>query len=79
MMESWPEPLRKSFEAYLEKFWVVGRQHYEYVDNHREARVDNADEMLRYEDIRSHGCCGSYDRTIELDGVKITFGFNHGH
>lgn len=78
-LESWPKPLRENFEAYLKKFWVVASQHYEYVDNHRVARVNNPTEMAAYEEAKAYGCCGSRDRIIEIDGVEITFGFNYGH
>ena len=54
---------------------------YEYVDNFRLARKNNADEMKRYKAARENGCCGSHDAEIKLPWPisNLLFGFNYGH
>lgn len=79
ILEAWPPSLRESFEDFVKKFWAGPGQHFDYNDNYRVARVGNAAEEAIYETARDAGCCGSNNRVIELEGVKIKFGFNYGH
>lgn len=48
-------------------------------DNLRMARASNVEECHHYEDMVHHGCCGSCDMEIEVDGEKILVGYNYGH
>ena len=51
------------------------------VDNCRIARCDNEIDLKIYEEMRSSGCCGSYDEkwTNEVTGNSYLFGCNYGH
>jgi hypothetical protein len=52
---------------------------YEYQDNLRLARLDRADTVLKYMEVRKGGCCGFYDTVVFRDGVGFLIGFNYGH
>lgn len=54
-------------------------QEYENTDNLRLARANVESEVAAYKAAQADGCCGSYDETIEVDGVTIMIGFNFGH
>lgn len=49
---------------------------YEYSDNYRYARIDNADEMAAFGRASDSGCCGSHEEDL-AHGVLV--GFNYGH
>ena len=49
----------------------------EYADNFRVAKV--TDSQLEYERIKDHGCCGSHDETVTINGVEWNIGWNFGH
>ena len=49
------------------------------IDNWR-CSDDSIVENFKYNDAKNNGCCGFYDKTIELNsGRKFKFGFNYGH
>lgn len=52
---------------------------YEYADNFRCARKDNAEECQDYYAIQDQGCCGFCDTVIEHPDGDILYGFNYGH
>lgn len=58
---------------------IIERGDYEYADNYRAARLGNEVEMVEFDRIKDHGCCGSHDEEITVDGVKWIVGFNYGH
>lgn len=51
---------------------------YEFADNFRISDGSPIDEFV-YHILECNGCCGSYDDTVEHDGVKYKIGFNYGH
>lgn len=70
-------------DAHLDATYYGTDEHggdlYEYHDNLRIARVDNATEVADYEERKDTGCCGFYDREIEHPDGNILIGFNYGH
>lgn len=56
-----------------------GGMMYEFADNLRIARANNAEEVREYERDKRHGCCGYYDKIIEHPDGYIMIGFNYGH
>lgn len=50
-------------------------------DNWRIANADVPEEVAAYEDLRSHGCCGSMnlDLVHPTTGRRILVGCNYGH
>ena len=52
---------------------------YEYMDNYRAARISDPEEMKAYHKAYEHGCCGSYDETVLIQGEQFKLGFNYGH
>ena len=59
--------------------WEKGGE-WDYVDNHRIARLDNPQEVEEYHKAQAEGCCGFEDVELETkDGIKFLYGFNYGH
>lgn len=52
---------------------------FECVDNCRIARKSDPKEMADYEEARSGGCCGFFDREILVNGEVYLIGCNYGH
>jgi len=73
----WPEALQAATRKHLESLDLECR--YEFADNFRFARQDNADEIRTYQNAYDHGCCGFYDTDLTVDGQTILIGFNYGH
>jgi len=77
----------------LEKFdtWLANQIYYafektidsdkkfEYIDNYRFAKVGDIVQEKEYKKQAQKGCCGSYDTSIEIEGIKYNIGFNFGH
>jgi hypothetical protein len=67
-------------EAVSERLDVLRDEYaYECVDNLRVARADDAESVALYETQREHGCCGSHDEVVTVDGAEWWIGFNYGH
>lgn len=49
------------------------------VDNYRSALISSEEEMEKYEEIRSSGCCGSFDELVLVDNQEYFIGCNYGH
>lgn len=51
------------------------------VDNIRVADLSSPDEVKRYEEQRTGGCCGTFDDSVEhyKTGCTFRFGCNYGH
>lgn len=56
-------------------------EEFEYKDNFRLANTRNKEDMVKYKQQESDGCCGFYDITIKSADTKITYllGCNYGH
>ena len=52
---------------------------YYYPDNFRAFIPGSPFGEKLYEVTKRRGCCGSYDEIVEINGIKIRFGFNYGH
>jgi len=52
---------------------------FDCADNHRYAVVGNQEQVDRYYELQSNGCCGFVDVELEVDGQTLLFGFNYGH
>jgi hypothetical protein len=74
----WPEDLKTKFLKWEAQFWHRN-QEYDYTDNFRVARADDAEEVQEYEAVAKQGCCGFHDQDVKIGGVLIKFGFNYGH
>jgi hypothetical protein len=74
-------PDRIAFGSKLEAIaWMyeqVGED--ECVDGERFAYEDDEKAMARYEDVKSDGCCGFFDRDISIAGRNAVIGCNYGH
>lgn len=69
----------QEFSSREEAFDWLQDQEYEYADNFRFGWKDHIGSMEQYEDIRDHGCCGSTDFDITINGRPATIGCNYGH
>lgn len=70
---------RPAFSSVEEAWQWVDEQDLEYADNHRFAYTDDDIAMEQYEQQQFHGCCGSFDSIIEVDGRRAYIGCNYGH
>ena len=59
--------------------YEIGRNGLEYVDNVRIAREGDEAAWKQYHRQIEQGCCGFFDTTVVIDGVKWYIGCNHGH
>lgn len=59
--------------------YEIARNELECVDNFRFARFGNDQEEEAYDKQRARGCCGEFDVTTKVDGVKWMIGCNYGH
>lgn len=66
-------------QAYVDLEYEIARNGLDYADNYRVARMNNPAEMLEYARIRKTGCCGDFDTTTMIHGVKWAIGCNYGH
>ena len=73
----WPKALQTVVLKHLESLDL--EECYEFADNFRYARQDNAEEVRKYHEAQESGCCGFYDTEITVDCVTIMIGFNYGH
>jgi hypothetical protein len=51
----------------------------EYSDNYRFAFDDDAAGMAKYAAAQENGCCGSWDKPVQIAGRWAMFGCNFGH
>lgn len=52
---------------------------HENIDNFRACLVGDAVGEKEFQEMADSGCCGSFEKTIELDGLQYKVGFNYGH
>jgi hypothetical protein len=69
----------KDFPSREEAFQLLSDMDLEYADNVRFGWVDHAGSMAEYEDKRDHGCCGSIDMEVTINGRLAMIGCNYGH
>lgn len=50
-----------------------------YIDNIRYAPTNNKEEMIRYNQSKDSGCCGSFDMNIIVNNTQYVIGCNYGH
>jgi len=58
---------------------LIVKHDLEYADNRRYAALDTRKDMRRYQNIKDHGCCGSFDTEVTIGGRKFMVGCNYGH
>lgn len=58
---------------------IIDDNNYECADNFRYARIGDKFQEHIYQEIQDSGCCGFYDKEIDVDGIKYKIGFNYGH
>lgn len=63
----------------INKIIEESNNYYEFADNFRFAQVGNKYQELIYQQLEQQGCCGYYDRIIDVDGIEYKIGFNYGH
>jgi len=51
----------------------------DYDDNWRIAKRDDSYDRVLYDEIASHGCCGSFNTVVVVDGEEFLIGCNYGH
>ncbi len=58
-----------------------GHDYYEYADNFRYAVKGDEGQMMTYEAVQRHGCCGFHDDEFgpAPSGKTYLYGFNYGH
>lgn len=59
--------------------YEIARNELECTDNFRFARFGNSEEENAYDKQKTKGCCGFFDVTTKVDGVKWMIGCNYGH
>lgn len=52
---------------------------YEFRDNFRVICDGDPFETIMYSYFLSQGCCGYYDKVVDIDGKTYKIGFNYGH
>ncbi len=57
----------------------VNNTEYQYSDNFRYCIKNNIDELKEYNRLKSKGCCGFLDITVNHKGIDYMIGFNYGH
>lgn len=72
------EERKKIFEI-IKKIIEDSNNYYECVDNYRYARIGDKYQEHLYQVAEERGCCGFYDKEIEVEGIKYKIGFNYGH
>jgi len=69
-----PPEIREALEERIEKCRL------EYADNFRFSPMDDPEGLVQFEEVKTHGCCGSYEREVfDKTGRKWLIGCNHGH
>ena len=69
-----PPEIREALEERIEKCRL------EHADNYRFSPMDDSEGLEEFEEIKEHGCCGSYEREVEdHTGRKWLIGCNYGH
>lgn len=59
--------------------WISEKFEDDCCDNVRFAFVHDTDAMLAYTSKQANGCCGFYDRVIQVQGMDALIGCNYGH
>lgn len=59
--------------------WLYALIDNQYCDNARFAYLDDQEALTVYAEQEAHGCCGSADETVKIDGRLAKIGFNYGH
>lgn len=67
--------IEKTFNKTLHEY----KNKYEYSNNFRIAEIGNIEQEKLYSERASKGCCGFYDKIIEVDNKQFKVGFNFGH
>lgn len=67
----------KSCKAVLNE--LIEQEELEFADNFRFARVGVEDEEFEYSRKAEDGCCGYFDKVVEIKGVEYKVGCNYGH
>lgn len=49
------------------------------VDNRRMAKADDAWQRIEFDEAAYRGCCGTFERIVNVDGVDFLVGCNYGH
>jgi hypothetical protein len=68
-----PVEVSQALRDFIEKFDL------EYADNTRFSPVDDPQGMMEFDEISAGGCCGNFEREIEVNGQKWMVGCNYGH
>ena len=69
-----PEEIYGALEEHIEEYNL------EYADNYRFTPTDDDEGMGEFEEISSHGCCGSAEFTAkDATGREWMIGCNYGH
>lgn len=69
----------KKLYGIIRKIIEDSNDYYEYADNFRFAKVGDKYQEYLYKETQDSGCCGFYDRVIDVDGIQYNIGFNYGH
>lgn len=58
----------------------IQRRNLEYADNFRFAPSDDPEGLREFEEMREHGCCGSWEGSVaDASGRTWHVGCNYGH
>jgi len=68
-----PQQVKDMFRSWGEDDYM------EYADNSRVAQKSDPDQVAWYNYVRDHGCCGSCDIELTVDGEVWLLGCNYGH
>lgn len=66
-------------EVYDEIEYQVQRLDLDCVDNRRAYKVGDESGRLEFIEAAKSGCCGSWESSAIIDGVKWIIGCNYGH
>lgn len=66
-------------QVFLDLEYEVAKAELDYADNYRAYRYHDNYLRKEYKQAWSQGCCGYFETSTTVDGVKWIIGCNYGH